>query len=104
MVNKKSDKFYISDDLFFRIFSIFFLIIFGQMLFYLINFRVKNEAENIEKVEEIKNAKELENVQVKNIVIKQKMHPIEKMNRKIFSDDYIDKLKLKHAEFKKTKN
>lgn len=104
MVKKKSDKFYISDELFFKIFSIFFLIIFGQMIFYLINIRVKKVAENIEKVEEIKNVEDYEKFQIQNIVIKQKMHSIEKRNRKIFGDDYIDKLKLKYAEFKRPKN
>ena len=93
MVSEPPSKFNVSDELFFKIFPIFSLIIFGTMVFFSISYRVKNLANN-NKIEEIIKEEELEEVNPKTI------HPIEKKNRKIFSDEYIDNLKSKYVEFK----
>ena len=94
MVSEPPSKFNVSDELFFKIFPIFSLIIFGTMVFFSISYRVKNLANNKNKIEEIIKVEELEEVNPK------KIHPIEKKNRKKFSDEYIDNLKSKYVEFK----
>ena len=93
MVSEPPSKFNVSDELFFKIFPIFSLIIFGSMIFFSISYRVKNLANN-NKIKEIIKVEELEQVKPK------KIHPIEKKNRKIFSEKYIDNLKSKYVEFK----
>ena len=93
MVSELPSKFNVSDELFFKIFPIFSLIIFGSMIFFSISYRVKNLANN-NKIKEIIKVEELEQVKPK------KIHPIEKKNRKIFSEKYIDNLKSKYVEFK----
>ena len=98
MVSEPPSKFNVSDELFFKIFPIFSIIIFGSMIYFSISYRVKNLANN-NKIEEIIKVEELEKVNPK------KINPIEKKNRKIFSDEYIDNLKSKYVEFKlKKKN
>ena len=93
MVSEPPSKFNVSDELFFKIFPIFSLIMFGSMIFFSISYRVKNLANN-NKIEEVIKLEELEKVKPK------KIHFTEKKNRKIFSDEYIDNLKSKYDEFK----
>ena len=99
MVKKPPSKFNVSDELFFKIFPIFSLIIFGSMIFFSISYRLKKVANNNEIVE-ITKVEELEKVEPKNNKGSKKIHPIEKKNRRIFGDEYVDNLKSKYNEFK----
>ena len=100
MVSEPLSKFNVSDELFFKIFPIFSLIIFGSMIFFSISYRLKIVANNENKIDEIIKVEELEKVEPKNNKESKKMHPIEKKNRKIFGDEYVDNLKSQHVEFK----
>ena len=64
------------------------------MIFFSISYRLKKLVNNDKKIEEIIKVEELEKVEPK------KIHPIEKKNRKIFGDEYVDNLKSKYNEFK----
>jgi len=66
MVSESPSKFNNSDELFFKIFPIFSLIIFGSMIFFSISYRVKKLANN-NKIEEIIKVEELEKVKPKKI-------------------------------------
>ena len=53
MAFKPTSIFQISDDLFFKIFFIFSLIVGGSLIFWSIQYRLENEDNPIEEVEEI---------------------------------------------------
>ena len=53
MAFKPTSIFQISDDLFFKIFFIFTLIVGGSLIFWSIQYRLENEDNTIEQVEEI---------------------------------------------------
>ena len=53
MAFKPTSIFQISDDLFFKIFFIFTLIVGGSLIFWSIQYRLENEDNPIEEVEEI---------------------------------------------------
>ena len=53
MAFKPTSIFQISDDLFFKIFFIFSLIVGGSLIFWSIQYRLENEDNTIEQVEEI---------------------------------------------------
>ena len=98
MVTEPPSKFNVSDELFFKIFPIFSLIIFGSMIFFSISYRQKKVANN--KIDEIIKVEELEKVEPRNNKDSKKIHPIEKKNRRIFGDEHVDNLKAKYVEFK----
>ena len=54
----RSKKFDISDELFFRLFFLFSLIIFGSMMFFSFKYRLKKEVDNINNIEKIKKIEE----------------------------------------------
>ena len=100
MVSKPPSKFNVSDELFFKIFPIFSLIIFGSMVFFSISYRLKKVANNDNKIEEIIKIEDLEKVELINNKDSKKLLPIEKKNRKKFGDEYVDNLKAEYVEFK----
>ena len=101
MVSEPPSKFNVSDELFFKIFPIFSIIIFGSMMFFSISHRLKKVVNNDNKIDEIIKVEELEKkVEPKNNKESKKVHPIEKKNRRIFGDEYVDNLKSKYVEFK----
>ena len=100
MVTEPPSKFNVSEELFFKIFPIFSLIIFGSMIFFSISYRLKKVANNDNKIDEIVKVEALEKVEQRNNKDSKKIHPIEKKNRKIFGDEYVDNLKSQHVEFK----
>ena len=73
------------------------------MIFFSITYRLKKVTNIDNKIEEIIKVEELEKVESKNNQESKKIHPIEKKNRRIFGDRYIDNLKLKYVEFKNKK-
>ena len=66
MIIKPPSKFNISDELFFKIFPVFSLIIFGLMIFFSITYRLKKVNNIDNKIEEIIKVEELEKVESKN--------------------------------------
>ena len=62
MVSEPPSKFNVSDELFYKIFCIFSLTIFGSMIFFSISYRLKKVAKNENKIEEIIEVEELEKV------------------------------------------
>ena len=59
---------------------------------------LKKVVNNDNKIEEI-----IEVVELEKKVEPKKVHPIEKKNRSIFGDEYVDNLKSKYVEFKLNK-
>ena len=100
MASKTPPNFNVSDELFFKVFPIFSLIIFGSMIFFSISYRLKKVANNENKIDQIIKVEGLDKVEPKNNKESKKIHPIEKKNRRIFGDEYVDILKSKYAEFK----
>ena len=70
------------------------------MVFFSISYRHKKVANNDNKIEEIIKVEELEKVEPINNKDSKKLLHIEKKNRKIFGDEYVDNLKAKYVEFK----
>ena len=66
MVTEPPSKFNFSDELVFKIFPIFSLIIFGSMIFFSISYRLKKVANNDNKIDEIIKVEELEKVELRN--------------------------------------
>ena len=100
MASETPPNFNVSDELFFKVFPVFSLIIFGSMIFFSISYRLKKEANNENKIDQIIKVEGLDKVEPKNNKESKKIHPIEKKNRRIFGDEYVDILKSKYVEFK----
>ena len=100
MVTESPSKFNVSDELVFKIFPIFSLIIFGSMIFFSISYRIKKVANNDNKIDKIIKVEKLEKVELRNNKDSKKIHPIEKKNRRIFGNEHVDNLKAKYVEFK----
>ena len=100
MASETPPNFNFSDELFFKVFPIFSLIIFGSMIFFSISYRLKKVANNENKIDQIIKVEGLDKVEPKNNKESKKIHPIEKKNRRIFGDEYVDILKSKYVEFK----
>ena len=100
MVTELPSKFNFSDEIVFKIFPIFSLIIFGSMIFFSISYRPKKIANNDNKIDEIIKVEELEKVELRNNKDSKKIHPLEKKNRRIFGDEHVDNLKAKYVELK----
>ena len=100
MASETPPNFNVSDELFFKVFPIFSLIIFGSMIFFSISYRLKKVANNENKIDQIIKVEGLDKVEPKNNKESKKIHPIEKKNRRIFGDEYVDILKSKYVEFK----
>ena len=100
MASETPPNFNVSDELFFKVFPIFSLIIFGSMIFFSISYRLKKVSNNENKIDQIIKVEGLDKVEPKNNKESKKIHPIEKKNRRIFGDEYVDILKSKYVEFK----